>query len=170
MRNEKVKSVAHGGMLAAVALVIMCLGGLIPLATYICPMLCAIVQFVVLQYCGRKLAWVWFAVVAVLCLLMGPDKEAAAVFLMLGYYPIVKPVLERSRARWLWKLLLFNGSVVLLYSLLIHLFGLRDVASDFAVLGIIGLVVMLLLGNAVFFLLDLLLTMLQRKLRGKKSR
>lgn len=167
MRNKKASSVALGGVLAAVAVVIMCLGGLIPLATYICPMLCAIIAFLVLQYCGRKTAWVWYAVVAILCLLLGPDKEAAAVFLMLGYYPIIKPIFEHSRLHWLWKLLLFNGSVILLYRLLLGLFGMTDIASDFAVLGTIGLVIMLLLGNAVFFMLDFLLTMLQRKLQKR---
>ena len=46
--NQKRKSsasvVALGGVLAALAVVIMSLGGLIPVATYISPMLCAILS------------------------------------------------------------------------------------------------------------------------------
>lgn len=163
MRNQNAKAVALGGLLAAVALVIMCLGGMIPLATYICPMLCCILQYIVLRICGARIAWTWYAVVALLGLLMGPDKEAAAVFLLLGYYPIVKPKLEKSRLRWLWKLLLFNGAVLLLYGVLLKLLGMDQAISETEELGMIGLAVSLVLGNAVFFLLDRLLTMLQKR-------
>ena len=39
-RRSPAFAVALGGMLAALAVVIMCLGGLIPVATFVCPMLC----------------------------------------------------------------------------------------------------------------------------------
>ena len=165
MRNEKTKAVALGGMLAAVALVIMCLGGMIPLATYVCPMLCAITQFVVLQFCGKKIAWVWYCAVAILALLMSPDKEAAGVFLVLGYYPMLKPIFDRSALRWLWKLLLFNGAVVALYKGLLFLLGVDGTNEEFAQLGRWGLVILLVLGNVVFFLLDRVLAMLTLKFR-----
>ncbi len=170
MRNTNAKAMALGGVLGALALVIMCMGGLIPFATYVCPMLCTICQYIVLQSCGKRMAWVWYGAVALLSLLMGPDKEAAAVFVLLGYYPILKPVLEKSRFSILWKLLLFNGAVTLLYTVLIHLLGLADVMAETEELGFIGLAVMLLLGNLVFFLLDRLLTMLQKKQWNKKRR
>lgn len=163
MRNANTKAIALGGILAALALVILCMGGLIPFSTYVCPMLCIIAQYIVLQSCGKRMAWAWYAAVALLGLLLGPDKEAAAVFVLLGYYPIIKPKLEKSRLRVLWKLLLFNGAVTLLYTVLIHLLGLSEVMAETQELGIIGLVIMLVLGNLVFFLLDRLLTMLQKK-------
>lgn len=165
MRNNNTKTIALSGMLAAVALVIMCLGGMIPLATYICPMLCAVTACLVMHFCGRRLAWVWYAAVAILSLLLSPDKEAAGVFLLLGYYPMVKPVLERSRLRILWKLLLFNGAVALLYGFLLKLMGVEDMADE--TFGLIGLAVMLLLGNLTFFLMDRVLTMIAGKLRRK---
>ena len=87
MRNASVKAVALGGMLASVSVVIICLGGLIPLATFICPMLCIMTGHIVLRSCGTKIAWCWYGVVSILCLLMAPDKEAAMLFLFLGYYP-----------------------------------------------------------------------------------
>lgn len=163
MRNTNAKAMALGGILGALALVILCMGGLIPFATYVCPVLCTITLYIVLQSCGRRIAWIWYVAVALLGLLLGPDKEAGAVFVLLGYYPIVKPRLEKSRLCILWKLLLFNGAVLLLYTVLIHLLGISDVMADTEELGIIGLAVMLVLGNLVFFLLDRLLTMLQKK-------
>ena len=54
MRNNT-KQIALGGVLAAVAVTIMSLGGLIPIATYVCPMLCCMTQFIVLRFCGRRL-------------------------------------------------------------------------------------------------------------------
>lgn len=91
--------VALGGVLAALAVVIMSMGTLIPVATYVCPMLCAILLQVVLKTCGSRIAWAWYGAVAVLSLLLAPDKEAAAVFAFIGYYPILKPQLDRSKLK-----------------------------------------------------------------------
>ena len=150
-------SAALGGVLAALAVVIMCLGTLIPVATYICPMACILLGQVVLKTCGVRNGWAWYASVAVLSLLLSSDKEAAAVFAALGYYPMVKPRLERTRLPWLWKGLLFNAVILALYWLLIHLLGMDALAEEFAEAGAVMTAVMLLLGNAVFFLLDILL-------------
>lgn len=152
-------SVALGGVLAALAVVIMSMGTLIPVATYACPALCAVLLQVVLKICGRKIAWAWYGAVAILSLLLAPDKEAAGVFLFFGYYPIVKPGLDRRKGKWLWKALLFNTSALLLYWLLIHLFGMEQVMEEFSQMGIAMTIVVLLLGNVTFFLLDRLLGM-----------
>lgn len=165
MPSNRSRKIALGGVLAAVAVVIMCLGGLIPIATYVCPMLCALTQFLVMRFCGRQIGWAWFAVVAVLSLLMSPDKEAAMVFVAVGYYPLVKEVLERMRLRFLWKFLCFNSSILVAYGIMIYLFGMQEVVAENSALGAIGLLVILLMGNVTFFLLDRLLTIMARKLR-----
>lgn len=163
MKKTNTKQIALGGLLAAVAVVIMCLGGMIPLATYICPMLCILTQYIVLCCCGKRIAWTWYAAVSILSVLMGPDKEAALVFVLLGYYPMVKPLLEKSKLAPLWKLLLFNVAVILLYGLVLKLLGLDIVAEETEELGTIGLVILLVLGNLVFFLVDRVLAMMERK-------
>jgi hypothetical protein len=149
---------ALGGMMAALAVVIMCLGGLIPIATYVCPVICTLLLSVVLKRCGKRDAWAWYGAVSVLCLLMAPDKEAAAVFLFLGYYPIVKPVLDRKKCSWIWKGLLFNLSVLAMYWLLIALLGMESTTDSFRGVGYAMLAVMLVMGNVTFFMLDRLLT------------
>ena len=170
MRNNLAKNIALGGMLAAVAVVIMCLGGLIPLATFVCPMLCILIQYLVLRFCGHRIAWAWFSVVAILGILLGPDKEAALVFCLLGCYPMIKPWLERSRLHILWKILIFNSSVVLLYGLMLRLLGLDQLLQEYATMGTIGLVVCLVLANITFILLDMLLTRLSKRNFGKKKK
>lgn len=157
MANKHTRAVALGGVLAALAVVIMTMGTIIPVATYVCPVLCAMVLRVVLRVCGRRMAWAWFGCVAVLSALLAPDKEAAAVFAFLGYYPILKPWLDRRRLPWLWKGLLFNGATALLYWLLIAVMGMAQVGAEFAEMGRAMLIVCLILGNVTFFLLDRLL-------------
>ena len=150
-------AVALGGVLAALAVVVMSLGTIIPVATYICPMACILMAQVVRQTCGSRYGWAWYGAVAILSLLRAADKEAAAVFAALGYYPLVKPRLEKRKFPWLWKGLLFNAVILALYWLLIHLLGMDALAEEFAEAGAVMTAVMLLLGNAVFFLLDILL-------------
>ena len=165
MRRNEVKRIALGGMLAAVATVIMCLGGFIPVATYICPMLCCLTQLIVFRFCGKRIGWSWYAAVSILVLLLCPDKEAAMIFLVLGYYPLIKFRLDRCKLSAIVKLLFFNASVRAAYGILIYLMGLQDVAAENMEFGIAGLVVIILLGNVTFFLLDRLLAILAGKLR-----
>ena len=157
MKRTSAKPIALGGMLAALALAIMCLGGLIPVATYINPMVCCMICAVVVRYCGRRLAWAWYAAVAILSLLIAPDMEAKGLFLILGYYPIVKPLLDRTRPKLLWKHLLFNALILAMYSVLFYAMGIDQVLSEFQELGFIGFGLLLIGGNICFYLLDQIL-------------
>ena len=159
------RNMALGGVFAALAVVIMNLGGLIPVATYVCPALCMVILSLVHMACGRRIAWAWYVAVSVLSLLMSPDKEAAAVFVFLGYYPILKPALEAKRGKWLWKLAIFNGSMVLLYSILIRVMGIAEVTGESDEPGKVLLLVLLAMGNVTFLALDRLLTILQLRVR-----
>ena len=150
-------NIALGGILAALAVIIMCMGTLIPIATYVCPTLCCLVLQLVRKTCGSRIAWAWYGAVTLLSLLMAPDKEAAAVFLALGYYPIVKPKLDRRKGKWLWKGMLFNTVILVTYWVLMHIFGFDQLASEFSEMGIVMVLLLLVLGNITFFLLDKLL-------------
>ena len=110
------KNIALGGMLAATALVIMCLGGLIPFATFVCPAFCILIMQLVLRFTTRRIGIAWYMAVSILCVLLAPDKEAAAVFVCLGYYPVLKPFFEKWLMSILWKLLFFNAVILLMYS------------------------------------------------------
>ncbi len=164
-RNSPAGNVALGGILAALAVVIMAMGTLIPVATYVCPMLCALLLQVVLKTCGSRIAWAWYGAVALLSLLLAPDKEAAVVFAFLGYYPILKPKLDGRKGKWLWKALLFNGATLMAYWLMLRVLGLEELTAEFAEIGTVMCLVLLLLGNVTFFLLDRLLGMRPRRRR-----
>lgn len=162
-----VKSTAFGGVTAALAVVIMCLGGLIPFATFVCPMLCMLLLQLVHGHCGSRMGWAWYGAVAILSLLMGLDKEGSALFCFLGFYPLVKPKLERLPLSWLWKGILFNVAILLMYWLLTHLFGMAALAAEFREMGMLLLIITLILGNLTFFLLDKILTRGIRRKRRK---
>ena len=157
MRTEA-RKIAFGGMFAALAVVIMSLGGLIPVATFTCPMLCMLLLAFVTKMCGNRIGWAWYGAVAVLSLLLGPDKEASSVFVFLGFYPIVKPQFDRLRFAVIPKLALFNVLILTMYALLIRLFGMNQIAAEFAEIGRVLTFVMLLLGNVIFLLLDRVLS------------
>lgn len=159
--------IALGGVMAALAVVVMSLGGLIPVFTYVSPMLCAVLLQFVMNSCGTRIAWAWYGAVAILAALLSPDREAAAVFVFLGYYPIVKPKLDGRKLAWLWKGLLFNVSIGVMYSLLLFLLGMDELLAEFNEMSGILLAVLLVLGNVTFFLLDKLLGMekYRRKIR-----
>ena len=157
--RKKTYTLALGGVLAALAIVIMCMGTLIPVATFVCPMLCILLAKAVLQQCGSRLALAWYCAVSLLSLLLAPDKEAAAVFAALGYYPVVKQKVDILPLRWLWKGALFNAVILLLYWMLMNLFGLSYLVYEFSQMGTAMTLLTLALGNVCFFLLDRLLGM-----------
>ena len=159
---------ALGGIFAALAVVIMSMGGLIPVATFVCPMLCMILLSVVTQLCGNRVGWAWYGAVAILSILLGPDKEAAAVFLFLGYYPVVKQKLDSMQFGFIVKLIFLNISISCMYYLLINLLGMPQIADDYAEMGYVLTVVMLVLGNVTFILLDVVLS--RMKFNAKQGR
>lgn len=157
MRSNIAKVTALGGMMAALAVVLMSLGGMIPLSTFICPMLCIIMLQYILETCGSRIGWAWYGAVALLSLMFGPDKEAVAVFIFLGYYPMLKQKLDKMLLDRLLKAIYFNVSILLMYWLLMNLMGMTEIIQEFAELGTFMTVFTLILGNITFFMLDLVL-------------
>lgn len=159
---------ALGGVLAALAVAVMSLGTLIPIMTYVCPMACVLLLETVRVTCGQRVAWAWYGAVAILGLLLCPDKEAAALFLFLGYYPLVKPKLDGKKLSWLFKGVLFNGSIGLMYFLLLRILGMEALSEEFREMGALMLAILLILGNVTFFLLDRVLSKFHQKWKGKR--
>ena len=159
----KAKHIALGGMMSALAVVIMCLGSIIPIATFVCPAIAMIAGQITLRLCGRRIGWCWYGVVAILSLLMSFDKEAALTFVFLGYYPMIKYRFARYKFGFVWKIVYFNVSIAIIYFLLLHLFGMTELANEYTELGRFGIAIMLIMGNITFFLLDVILTRFSKR-------
>ena len=132
--------IAFCGMAAGLSVVIMLLGGVIPIATYAVPMLCGLLLLPILIEFGKTAAWATFFAVAALTLLLGFDKEAAFFYLFIGYYPNVKWQMDKIKPKGLGiaaKLLLFTAAVVIMYALLYLLFPMGAYLDEFREMGVI---------------------------------
>ena len=159
MRRQISQQIALGGVFAALALVIMSVIGLIPIATFTSPMLCIVLESIVLRNCGRRIGWAWYGAVAFLSLFMAPDKEAAIVFCFLGNYPMLKVRFDKSKLKLglLYKLIYFNGIVIFVYILLLRLLGLGQLLDEYSQLGMLLGLALIGLGNLAFMLMDIIL-------------
>ena len=166
------KQIALGGVLAALAVVILLLGGMIPIGTYLAPMLAALPLVILLAELPKSLCIGWYAIVALLGVLLCPDKETAFVFVFLGWYPLAKPALDRlpKLPGLLCKLLIFNASTAALYALLILVFQLEALVREAQETGMILLIAIVLMGNLSFILFDLVLGRLTALYRIKHKK
>jgi len=172
--REQSNRMAVCGMIVALSIALMLMGGIIPIATYCVPMMSSILLLPILLEYGKKTAWTAYFAVSLITLVLGIDKEAAFFYLFLGYYPILKWDIDRIRKRYiriLVKLLVFNVSFYLMYIILGFVLNMHAVIQEFSQMGSFLLIVFTLLLNICFFLYDRLLWPLvyiyAHKLRSK---
>lgn len=160
------------GVMTALGVLILSLGSLIPAATFCCPVLASYLLVILIRECGTVSAMTAFSAMAILGILLAPDKEIAGLFLALGYYPALKRVFERLSGfpGWLMKLLWFNAATLALYALLIFVLKLEALTQEFRQTRLWLTVVTLVLGNAVFILYDIALNRLETVYERRRKR
>ena len=155
----KARQMAFGGMMTAVSIVIMALGSIIPLNTYTCPVVCIFLTRPVLERCGRTVGWCYYLAVAILSLLLAPDREAALVYVCLGYYPTIRHWFLRIRPEVLSaavKLVFFTLAGAASYGLLMMVMGVDAVMAEYE--GAVWLLVLtVVLWDVLFLTLDRML-------------
>ena len=145
---------ALGGLLTAVSVVIMSLGSLIPVNTYICPVLCILITRPVLERCGQRIGWCYYLATAILSLLLAPDREASLVYAFLGYYPMVRPFFQKLGPLGLAaKLVFFTLAGAASYGVLLLVMGAGAAMSE----GWLLTAVTVLMWDILFLLVDRLL-------------
>lgn len=172
MKKTPAYRIALCGVLGALAVVLMMLGGTVPVAVYCCPMLAAILMVPLLELFSKKICLVWYAAVALLSLLLCPDKEPALVYAFLGWYPAARAPLDKlpKVLRIFVKLLIFNAAVVAMYALMIYLFRMEAVVEEYRAMSLPVLLLIAVLANAVFLVLDLLLRRMTFYFHNKNGR
>ena len=157
MRHSR--QMALGGMLTAVSVVIMCLGSVIPINTYVCPVLCILVTRPVLERCGRRIGWCYYLATAILSLLLAPDREAALVYAFLGYYPMIRPFFEKlGPVKGIAKLAFFTLAGAAAYGVLLLVMGVGAAMNE----GWLLTAVTVILWDVLFLLVDRLLGIRKR--------
>ncbi len=96
----KVKKPALAAICAAVAVVILVVGALLPTGRIAFAAVAGLATAAALIECGYLYAVLEFIAAAVLALVLSPAKDGAVMFcLLFGWYPIVKSLVERLRSR-----------------------------------------------------------------------
>ena len=147
------RKIALCSIMAALGTVIMLTGGLIPIFTYCSPLIAALLLIPVCEEAGKAYSWMVWLVTAVLSLLTGIDKEASFFYLFLGFYPIIKPALDRIPVRLLRfaaKCFLFTACVCAMYGIICFIFKIDDIINSFTAsrwlnIGILAAIVLCML-------------------------
>ena len=170
--QRKSRQTALCGLLAALSVAIMSLGSVIPLATVAAPMLAMICLLPVVDSYGAGPSLLVYAAVSVLGLLLCADKEAACIYLFLGWYPALRPRLARLPGipGAAVKCGLYTLAMAAMYALLLFLFRLEAVAAEFEEYSVWMLGGLLVMGNITFLLFDRALATLTAAFRRRKRR
>ncbi len=164
MNKRKILSfkVALGGVIAALSLVLMLLAGVTSTLVYAIPMITgALLMMLVVEF-GQTFAGLIYVVVSILSLLLLGNKEVAIMYVaFFGYYPIIKSILEKHLKGficWIVKYIIFNVAMVLSYFIVTKIFMISF--DDIESFGEFALPLLLLAGNIVFVMYDIVLTRL----------
>ncbi len=132
-RRQSTK-IAFCGLIVALSVALMLAGGLIPVATYCAPLYAGVLLLPILMEYGKKTAWTAYAAIALVSLMLCPDKEAAIFFLFCGHYPALKGELDRIRfkpLRLALKLMVYNGLFCVMYAIMAYVLGMHEVLAEF---------------------------------------
>ena len=155
------RRMATCAMMAAVSVVLMLLGGILELGMYAAPLLAGLCFIPVGQKYGRKYHMVLYVAIGILCFLFVPNIEENLMFAgLFGWYPIVRPVLQKlpKFLKLIVKLAVFNVVVVAIEWLVMTVLAPETV-------GGVLLWVLLLLGNITFLAYDCLIPRVEAVVR-----
>ncbi len=156
------KNIALGGVVAALSLVLMFLTSVLPFGVYAFPTFAGILLVVIVIEIGYSWAVSVFVVVALLSFLFVANKEAALYYAaFLGFYPIIKSLLERINKKWLCYLLkfsIFNICVIIAFYIGIAVLSIPS--ESFKLFGLYLPWLFLIIGNIFFILYDVCVTRL----------
>jgi len=171
---KRTKKMALAGVLCALAVVFMMLGGVIPLATFVCPALAGLMLIPIFVECGEKFCYGAYVAISALALIICADKEAALLFAFLGYYPALRWRIEQIRSTFLRvivRLAVFNVSIGVMYALIFFVFQMQAIIAEMQAMGIVMNAVLLVIGNITMLMYDRVLKVFTaiyiHKLRNK---
>lgn len=158
MKNSLKVSV--GGAVAALGVILLLMTALIPFGAYAFPAFAGILLIIIVIEIGYSYAVAVFSATALLAFLLPADKEAALLYaVFLGWYPIIKGLIERIHNRivqYLLKMLLFNACMIGYYFL--ATLALSIPPDSFEIFGVNIPLLFLAIGNVIFILYDLCIT------------
>lgn len=173
--GEKSSKVALCGLLAALMIIVMLLGSIVPIAALLCPALAGLFLIPAIHEYGTHTGVSLYGATAVLGLVLLPDKEVALLFaLILGPFLLFQPLLNRIAPfplRVLTKLLIGNLLLVLCYTFLLLVLAPTGLAAELNAYSRGMLILLLLLFNIMLLFYDICISRItslyKYKLRGR---
>ena len=150
------------GVISALAVATVMLAGVFPFATVALPAIAGLLLCVIVIEVGTKWAILSYITVAVLSLLIAPDREAAVLFAcFFGFYPVLKGSLERINrnvVEWIIKIAVFTASIAIWYVATVFVFSSPIQLTENSIFGKSFYVILIFLLYVVFVLYDMSLT------------
>ena len=123
-----VKKITYCGLISALSVAIMFIGGIVSFLDYSVSGLCGAFLIVVVLEIGRARAFLVYLTVSALSLILISEKNIALTYILIfGYYPILKSLIEKLNRKileFLLKLTIFFISNLLYFALTALAFGL----------------------------------------------
>lgn len=165
---KSTKLIALTGVLSALSVVLMFLGSVISVFTYVMPLITGLLMIILNDF-SKHHSIVMFITVSIISVFALPDKECALTYVFFfGYYPVIRDRLNQIKSKtasYFVKLLIFNIGIIFSQLLCFYVFHIPF--DD--IFGKYGTAVLLLLANLVFVayerLFSLLLILYNKRLR-----
>ncbi len=140
--------------MSALCVALIALARVVSITDYAVSAICGVVIGIVVIELGNKWALAAYAVAAALGLLIGANEAALVFAVLLGYYPVIKPFIERLNKplAYIVKFLLFNGIMCATYFVLDKL-GFIPL-EEISWLGGFTVIAVLILADIAFFVYD----------------
>ncbi len=157
-RNKSSKLIAVCGIFSALSFVSLLFGNFIPLSTYLAPAISGIFIFPIAYEYNTKAAILIYTAVSILSVFLIPGKETVVLFIfILGWYPFAKLLLDKISNKifqFTIKVVIFNIAVFCAYALIIFIFPITEVVSQFSNQGLLLILGFILAGNITFIIYD----------------
>jgi len=156
--REKTYRTAFGGIMAALATVMLFLGSVFPFAEIAGPAVASVcVLLTAAELSSRAAVMVWLSV-SLLSVMTVPDKEAAMLFtVFFGWFPLLKKAVEKKMSfvpGLLVKIAAFNLSVIGSYWVVLNLIKAESFTQEFAEYSTAMYIAVVVLSNITMLTLD----------------
>ncbi len=151
---------AIGGIVSALSLVLLISVAIVPFLTYALPAAAGLLIIFVVVEIDKKWAFGVYATVAILGMILVPEKEVAVMYLaFFGYYPILKAIIESKFPlviEWIIKVASFVAAIAGSYYLMMKFMGVTiDEVEEW---GNAAYFILLGMGTVAFIIYDIALS------------
>ncbi len=158
MKRKEIKKLAISAILCAFSVVVLLIGSIFEMVDITCAAIASgAIAFSALELRGKYSVLI-FAVTALLSFILFPLSSASIFYIaFLGYYPIIKVYIEKIKGIFsaILKLIIFNGSFFVIFSIFRSLF-----LSQEADTSPIILILLIVFANIFFIVYDIALNVL----------